>query len=101
MKAYVPENPFKYKSYTHVALLDRYAQQVQGVGKTKEAALREALTCTVEGLPKTVEAIEEDDNQSGDPRFGFVLVTAAQAAALDDEPGWEYAALNCYAPSAS
>jgi hypothetical protein len=96
--AYVPENPFRGKNtYSQVALLDQHCQQVQGIGKTKQAALDEAKTYLPELETKTVE---ETENTSRQDRFKFIFVSDAQAAALEDDPAWEYGALACYAPDA-
>ena len=76
-------------SMTQVALLDRYEHQVQGIGETEQAALDEAKEYGIAGLPQTVEAVHEKDG-SGDPRFSFVPVTAAEARRLDEAPTWNF-----------
>lgn len=101
MKAYIPAEPFRgKKTYSKVALLDRYEQQVQGIGRTKKDALEEAKEYGIEDLPETAEAVDEEDRLGIDPRFSFILVTEAQAKELEKNPAWEYGALACYAPTA-
>lgn len=86
--------------YTSVALLDNYAQQVQGIGGSKQAAYNEAKSYGIADLPATVAEVDEQDRTSGDPRFQFRRITPAQVRKLNEDPTALYAELYVNAPTA-
>lgn len=93
------DNKMKNKN-SRVALIDRYQQQVQGIGATKQDALEEAKTYLEKIKNETVESIDENDRVSGDPRFSFVFLSAVQERKLNDDPAWNFGEI-CDAPSAN
>lgn len=72
---------------SHVALLDRYAQKVIGLGESRCEALNDAKEVTPKLGHVTVEMLDEASYQRA-VRFRFVLVTAKEAELLDVAP-WD------------